>query len=239
MGARPDLAAARTTPPRESGLSHWSSRELAAFLRRTEGVEVSHNYVAKLWRETGLRPHRQGTFKVSRDPGLVEKVADVVGLYREPPGGAVVLSVDEKTQAQALDRTQPVLPIAFDVSEQRTHDYVWHGTTNSFAALNVGTGEVYGEWKPTRSGTDFLAFLKAAVKPQAGKDVHVVLDNLSTHNHSRGSGLAGQPSSGDVPLHANRLVLDQSDRNLVWHHYPPGHPAGDVCASKGVGRPHP
>jgi transposase len=176
------LAATRTTPPPESGLSHWSSREMAAFLRRTEGVEVSHNYVAKLWRETGLRPHRQGTFKVSRDPEFVEKVADIVGLYLEPPGGAVVLSVDEKTQVQALDRTQPVLPIAFDVSEKRTHDYVRHGTTNLFAALNVGTGEVYGECKPAGSGTDFLAFLKAAVKPHAGKDVHVVLDNLSTHS---------------------------------------------------------
>ena len=86
------LAATRTSPPPESGLSHWSSREMAAFIRRTEGVAVSHNYVAKLWRETGLRAHRQGTFKVSRDPEFAEKVADIVGLYLEPPGGAVVLS---------------------------------------------------------------------------------------------------------------------------------------------------
>jgi transposase len=175
------LAASRTSPPAETGLSHWSSREMAAFIKRTEGVYVSHHYVAKLWRETGLKPHRQGTFKVSKDPAFVEKVADVVGLYLDPPAGAVVLSVDEKTQVQALDRTQPLLPIAFDATEKRTHDYVRHGTTNLFAALNVGTGEVFGECRSSRDGDNFLAFLKKAVKPHVGKEVHVVLDNLSTH----------------------------------------------------------
>jgi transposase len=175
------LAASRTSPPAETGLSHWSSREMAAFIKRTEGVYVSHHDVAKLWRETGLKPHRQGTFKVSKDPAFVEKVADVVGLYIDPPAGAVVLSVDEKTQVQALDRTQPLLPIAFDATEKRTHDYVRHGTTNLFAALNVGTGEVFGECRPSRDGDNFLAFLKKAVKPHVGKEVHVVLDNLSTH----------------------------------------------------------
>ena len=175
------LAVTRTSPPAETGLSHWSSRAMAAFIERTEGVSVSHNYVAALWRDNGLGPHRQGTFKVSRDPAFAEKVADVVGLYLEPPGGAVVLSLDEKTQVQALDRTQPLLPIAFDAGEKRTHDYVRHGTTNLFAALNVATGEVFGECKPTRDGADFLAFLTKAVKPHTGKDIHVVLDNLSTH----------------------------------------------------------
>jgi len=175
------LALTRTSPPVGTGLSHWSSRELAAFLQRTEGVSVSHHYVAKLWRETGLKPHRHGTFKLSKDPEFAAKVADVVGLYLEPPGGAVVLSIDEKTQIQALDRTQPVLPIEFDATEKRTHDYVRHGTTNLFAALNVATGEVFGECKPTRTGADFLSFLTKAVKPHAGAEVHVVLDNLSTH----------------------------------------------------------
>jgi transposase len=175
------LAATRTSPPVETGLSHWSSREMAAFINRTEHVYVSHHYVAKLWRENGLKPHRQGTFKVSRDPAFAEKVADIVGLYLDPPSGAVVLSMDEKTQIQALDRTQPMLPIEFDATEKRTHDYRRHGTTNLFAALNVGTGEVFGECKQTRNGKDFLAFLKKAVKPYDGKDVHVVLDNLSTH----------------------------------------------------------
>jgi len=175
------LAATRTSPPPETGLSHWSSREMAAFIKRTEGVYVSHHYVAKLWRETGLKPQRQGTFKVSKDPAFAEKVADIVGLYLDPPAGAVVLSIDEKTQVQALDRTQPLLPIAFDASEKRTHDYVRHGTTNLFAALNVGTGEVLGECRAIRDGDTFLAFVKKAVTPHAGKEVHIVLDNLSTH----------------------------------------------------------
>lgn len=175
------LAATRTSPPVETGLSHWSSREMAAFIKRTEGAYVSHHYVAKLWRDNKLKPHRQGTFKLSKDPAFAEKVADVVGLYLDPPGGAVVLSIDEKTSIQALDRTQPILPIEFDAAEKRTHDYVRHGTTNLFAALNVGTGEVFGECTPTRDGTDFLAFLKKAVKPHEGKDIRVVLDNLSTH----------------------------------------------------------
>jgi transposase len=175
------LAVTRTTPPAETGLSHWSSREMAAFIKRTEGVYVSHHYVAKLWRETGLKPHRQGTFKVSKDPAFAEKVADIVGLYLDPPAGAVVLSIDEKTQVQALDRTQPLLPIEFDATEKRTHDYVRHGTTNLFAALNVATGEVFGECRPSRNGECFLAFLKKAVMPHADKEIHIVLDNLSTH----------------------------------------------------------
>jgi transposase len=173
------LAATRSAPP--DGLSHWSSREMVKFIARTEGVTVSHHYVAKLWRQSGLKPHRQGTFKLSRDPRFAEKVADIVGLYLQPPGGAVVLSIDEKTQVQALDRTQPLLPIDFGVTEKRTHDYVRHGTTNLFAALDVGSGEVYGECRPTRDGTQFLDFLNKAVKPHAGKEIHVILDNLSTH----------------------------------------------------------
>lgn len=175
------LAASRASPPAQTGLSHWSSREMAAFIKRTEGVYVSHHYVATLWRDNGIQPHRQGTFKLSKDPEFAEKVADIVGLYLEPPGGAVVLSIDEKTQVQALDRTQPLLPITFAATEKRTHDYVRNGTTNLFAALNIGTGEVVGECYPVRDGANFLAFLKKAVQPHVGKDIHVVLDNLSTH----------------------------------------------------------
>lgn len=176
------LALTRTTPPVETGLSHWSSREMVGHLKRTEGVSVSWHYVAKLWRQNGLAPHRQGTFKVSKDPAFAEKVADVVGLYLDPPGGAVVLSFDEKTQIQALDRTQPLLPIDFGLTEKRTHDYKRHGTTNLFAALNTTTGEVFAECHPRRTGPDFLAFIKKAVKPHAGQQIHVVLDNLSTHD---------------------------------------------------------
>ena len=175
------VAVTRCSPPRETGLSHWSSRELSAFLKRTEGISVSHNYIARLWREHGLKPWRVGTFKLSRDPAFGAKVADVVGLYLAPPGGAVVLSIDEKTQVQALDRTQPTLPLDCGKVEKKTHDYVRHGTTNLFAALNVVTGEVFGECCPTRNGQDFLNFLKRAVQPHAGKEIRIVLDNLSTH----------------------------------------------------------
>jgi transposase len=175
------LALTRTSPPAETGLSHWSSREMARYIARTEGVSVSHHWITVLWRNNDLKPHRQGTFKLSKDPQFAAKVADIVGGYLDPPGAAVVLSLDEKTQVQALDRTQPLLPIDFAASEKRTHDYVRHGATNLFAALTVATGEVVGECRPTRNGAEFLAFLHKAVKPHRGKQVHVVLDNLSTH----------------------------------------------------------
>ncbi len=176
------LALTRMSPPVETGLSHWSSREMAAYLKRREGVSVSWHYVAKLWRDNDLRPHRQGTFKLSRDPRFADKLADVVGLYLDPPAGAVVLSIDEKTQVQALDRTQPLLPIDFGLTEKRTHDYRRHGTTNLFAALDVATGQVLADCYPRRTGAAFLAFINKAVKSHAGKEIHVVLDNLSTHD---------------------------------------------------------
>jgi transposase len=176
------LALTRSTPPADTGLSHWSSREMARYITRTEGMPVSWHYVAKLWRDNDLKPHRQGTFKLSRDPRFAEKVLDVVGLYLDPPAGAVVLSFDEKTQVQALDRTQPLLPIDFGLTEKRTHDYRRHGTTNLFAALDVGTGQVLADCYPRRTGAAFLAFIRKAVKPHVGKEIHVVLDNLSTHD---------------------------------------------------------
>ncbi|WP_229882614.1 IS630 family transposase, partial [Streptomyces alanosinicus] len=175
------IALTKMTPPAETGLTHWSTRTLAAYLKRVEGIKVSFHYIARVWGEENLKPFRSGTFKLSKDPGFAEKVVDIVGLYLAPPGGAVVLSVDEKTQIQALDRTQPVLPVTFAATEKRTHDYIRHGTTNLFAALNVATGEVLGECKPSRNAADFLAFLKKAVKPYQGREIHVVLDNLSTH----------------------------------------------------------
>jgi len=124
------LALSRCSPPETTGLSHWSSREMARYLKGEEGISVSHSFVATLWREHDLQPHRQGTFKLSPDPAFEEKVIDVVGLYLDPPMDAVVLSIDEKTQVQALDRTQPLLPMTFSKTEKRTHDYVRHGTTN-------------------------------------------------------------------------------------------------------------
>lgn len=179
------LALTRTTPPSLTGLSHWSSREMARYLKRHEGIDVSHNFIAALWRDNGLQPHRTGTFKVplSTDPDFETKVFDVVGLYLNPPDGAVVLSFDEKTQVQALDRTQPLLPIDFDKTEKRTHDYVRHGTTNLFAALEVHTGQVRADCFPRRRTVEFLAFMNRVVTAYpAEQPMHVIMDNLSTHS---------------------------------------------------------
>jgi transposase len=175
------LALTRTSPPAGTGVTHWSSRTLAGWLARHEGITVSHNFIAELWREHGLQPHRQGTFKLSRDPAFADKVVDVVGLYLDPPDEAVVLCVDEKTQVQALDRTQPLLPIDFDRTEKRTHDYRRHGTTNLFAALEVGTGQVTARCFPKRRGEEFLAFMKHLAAAYPDRELHVVVDNLSTH----------------------------------------------------------
>jgi transposase len=176
------LALSRCSPPETTGLSHWSSREMARYLKREEGISVSHSFVATLWREHDLQPHRQGTFKLSPDPAFEEKVIDVVGLYLDPPMDAVVLSIDEKTQVQALDRTQPLLLMTFSKTEKRTHDYVRHGTTNLFAALNTATGEVVGGCFARRRTKEFLKFMDQVVLAHGGRKIHVVLDNLSTHS---------------------------------------------------------
>jgi transposase len=176
------IALTRQTPPADTGLSHWSSSEMAKYLRRVEGISVSHNFVATLWREQGLAPHRHRGFKLSTDPAFTEKVVDVVGLYLHPPEGAVVLSVDEKTQVQAIERTQPVVPVDFAMPEKHTHDYVRHGTTNLFAALNTATGEVQGTCLPRRRTREFLAFMEQVTASYGDQKLHVIVDNLSTHS---------------------------------------------------------
>jgi transposase len=176
------LALTKQSPPDSTGLSHWSSYEMARYLRRHEGIRVSHNFISVLWRENGIQPHRQGTFKLSRDPDFAAKVIDVVGLYLDPPAGAVVLSVDEKTQVQALDRTQPLLPVSFSKTEKRTHDYKRHGTTNLFAALDTGTGEVTGRCFSRRRTREFLRFMDEIAARHPYQETHVILDNLSTHS---------------------------------------------------------
>ncbi len=176
------IALTRTSPPKVTGLSHWSARTMAVYLKSHEGISVSHNFVSQLWREHGLKPHRQGTFKVSRDPDFTEKVVNIVGLYLSPPVGAVVISVDEKTGIQALDRVQPVLPVAFDKTEKRTADYIRHGTTNLMAALNVLTGNVVGKCFDRRRTVEFLSFMDLVVaEHKKVPEIHVILDNLSTH----------------------------------------------------------
>jgi len=137
--------------------------------------------VHRIWRELGYRPHRTETFKFSTDPELVMKVRDVVGLYLNPPDGAIVLCVDEKTQIQALDRTQPMLPMRPGQVERHTHDYTRHGTTCLFAALAVDTGRVTAQTRARHTGADFLAFLRQLDRTYPDQELHVVLDNVSTH----------------------------------------------------------
>lgn len=178
------VALTKLPPPEGTGLSHWSSYEMAKYLRRYEGISVSHNFVAQLWREHGLKPHRHGTFKTPTDPEFTAKVVDIVGLYLDPPDKAIVLSFDEKTQVQALDRTQPLLPISFGKTEKRTHDYVRHGVTNLFAALNVLTGKVTAQTFNHKRTKEFLRFMNRLVKEHpADQEIHVILDNLKTHNN--------------------------------------------------------
>jgi transposase len=162
------------TMPRDA--THWSTRAMA---RR---CGLSQTAVSRIWRAFNLHPHRVKTFKLSKDPLFIEKVRDIVGLYLNPPDKALVLCVDEKAQIQALDRTQPLLPMRPGQVERRTHDYTRHGTTSLFAALNVKTGKVIGEFHHRHRTQEFRKFLDtiAAAVP-AALDVHVILDNYGTH----------------------------------------------------------
>jgi transposase len=168
------LAKTLEAPP--DGSTHWSVRRLAA------ATGVSPTTVHRIWREHKLKPHQVRSFKFSKDPRLAEKIIDVVGLYMDPPKGALVLCVDEKTQTQALDRTQPTLPIKRGKAQRMTHDYKRNGTTSLYAALEVATGEVTGACYPKHRHQEFLAFLNQLVRAYPRRPLHVVLDNSSTHS---------------------------------------------------------
>jgi len=164
-------------PPKRRGLTHWSTRLLA------DEVGVSNFTVSMIWREFGLKPHRVQTFKFSTDPELVAKIKDVVGLYLNPRERAIVLCVDEKSQMQALERTQPILPIRPGLPERATHDYVRHGTATLFAALEVATGRVTEQVFDRHRHQEFLRFLKRVAKAYPRRHLHIVLDNYGTHTH--------------------------------------------------------
>jgi transposase len=164
-------------PPERLGVTHWSARLLAAELG------TSFATVARIWRDWEIQPWRAETFKFSTDPELDAKVRDVVGLYLHPPENAVVLCVDEKSQVQALDRTQPTLPIRPGDPERQTHDYIRHGTTTLFAALEVATGQVTDACFHRHRHQEFLRFLKQVAKAYPRVKLHVVCDNYSTHKH--------------------------------------------------------
>ena len=164
-------------PPEALGVTHWSARLLGKHLG------ISFASVARIWREWNLQPWRRETFKFSTDPELDAKVRDVVGLYLNPPDKAVVVCIDEKSQIQALDRTAPILPMRPGLPEKATHDYVRHGTTTLFAALEVATGKVTDSCYPRHTHAEFLAFLKQVAKAYPRVPLHVVADNYATHKH--------------------------------------------------------
>lgn len=160
--------------------THWSVRSMA------EHSGLSKSTVHRIWRAFAMQPHRQKHFKLSTDPFFVEKVRDIVGLYLDPPENAMVLCVDEKSQCQALERTQPVLPMGLGYVEGVTHDYVRHGTLTLFAALDVATGQVIERCRKAHRHQEFLYFLKQIDQnTPAQLDLHVILDNYATHKHAK------------------------------------------------------
>jgi transposase len=167
---------ARTLHEKPRDATHWSSRTMA------KAAGLSQTTVMRIWHAFGLQPHRAETFKLSTDPLFIEKVRDIIGLYLNPPARALVLCVDEKSQIQALDRTQPILPMMPGVPERRTHDYSRHGTTTLFAALNIATGKVIGEVHRRHRAKEFLSFLHTIDEATpATLEVHLVMDNYGTH----------------------------------------------------------
>jgi len=170
----------RTLKTKPKDGTHWSCRAIA------KEAKLSKSTVQRVWSAFGVQPHRQKHFKLSTDPFFVEKVRDIVGLYLNPPDKAMVLCVDEKSQIQALDRTQPVLPMGMGYVEGVTHDYVRHGTTTLFAALNIASGRVLTECKKRHRHQEFLSFLRH-IDGNVPKnlDVHLVVDNYCTHKHAK------------------------------------------------------
>jgi putative transposase len=169
------LAIKTTLQTKPEGGTHWSCRSLA------DSSGISKSTVQRVWNAFGLQPHRQRHFKLSTDPFFIEKVRDIVGLYLNPPDNALVLCVDEKSQIQALDRTQPLLPMGLGYVEGVTHDYIRHGTTTLFAALEAATGQVITQCKPRHRHQEFLQFLRHLdqnVPPEL--DLHLIVDNYST-----------------------------------------------------------
>jgi transposase len=205
----------KSTPP---GHTHWSCRTMAT------RVGVSPATVQRIWSELGLAPHRVDTFKVSNDPEFTEKLVDVVGLYLNPPDQAVVLCMDEKSQIQALDRTQASLPLKPGRAGTMTHDYKRNGTTTLFAALDVLTGKVIGQCLPRHRHEEFLKFLKTIdAEVPHGLQVHLILDNYSTHKHEsvqrwlrrhKRFHLHFTPTSSSWLNQVERWFRDLTDKNL-------------------------
>jgi len=170
-------ATLHTKPP---NATHWSTRSMA------KAQHLSETSIRRIWHAHNLKPHLVETFKLSRDPHFVEKLTDVVGLYLNPPEKALVLCVDEKSQIQALERTQPMLPLNYGVTARQTHDYARHGTTTLFAALSMLDGRVIGDCLPRHRHQEFIRFLKKIdAETPSDLDLHLIVDNYATHKHPR------------------------------------------------------
>ena len=202
---------ALTLRPPGGGVTHWTTRDLA----RTAGV--SHSTVHRLWQAHALKPHQVQTFKFTTDPAAEAKIYDVVGLYLHPPTNAVVLSLDEKTQIQALSRTQPLLPLRPGLPARQTHDYRRNGLTSLYAALEVASGKVVGECRARHTGADFLAFLNRLARtlspPRGARDSRQLVDA----HHAGRAGVGRAASARPLSFHADGRVLAQYGRGMVQH----------------------
>ncbi len=216
------VSATLEAPPERLGVTHWSSRLLGAELG------ISHVWVGKIWKRWGLQPWRSETFKFSTDPQLEAKIRDVVGLYLNPPDKAIVLCVDEKSQVQALDRTAPTQPMRLGIPERQTHDYVRHGTTTLFAALEIATGHVEQTCLPRHRHQGVPGL------PQAGGQGLPAAAAASGRGQLRDPqapgrhGVAGAQPQGHAALHPHQRVVAEPGRGLLLDHHSPGHPPGQL-----------
>ena len=172
----------QTFETKPKNATHWSTRSMA------KATGLSQSTIVRIWNAFGLQPHRTRTFKLSKDPQFIDKVRDIVGLYMSPPARAIVLCIDEKSQIQALDRSQPLLPLTCGTVERHTHDYSRNGTTSLFSALNVATGQVIGRCHRRHRSEEFLRFMREvdkSIPEEEGVEIHVVMDNLATHKTDR------------------------------------------------------
>ena len=217
--AKVEEVVTRTLESTPTNATHWSTRSMAS------ETKLSRATIHRIWQAFGLQPHRSETFKLSTDPYLVEKVRDISGLYLNPPDHALVLCVDEKSQTQALDRTRPVLPLRPALPERQTHDYVRHGTTSLFAALDIRTGEVIGTCHRRHRQQEFLKFLELVNSriPDEVTEVHIVMDNYGTHKtpkvkrwfqRHRRYHLHFTPTSGSWINQVERFFAEITDKRI-------------------------
>ena len=210
--------------------THWTVREAA------QESGISKSTVHRLFQAFAVQPHRTRTFKLSTDPFFIEKVRDIVGLYLNPPDHALVLCVDEKSQIQALNRTQPVLPMGLGYVEGVTHDYVRHGTTTLFAALDIATGTVFTECKPRHRHQEFLAFLRRLDDCIPSElEVHLIVDNYATHKHPKVRTWLAQRPRYQNSLHPDLLIVVKSGGTLVCIDHPAGDSPRLISKREGIG----